>query len=61
MTKTSIDGPIFTELRPSWTEADVNHREAMKAWEPIADAVVQITTWGVISETYTWLKPKIIA
>ncbi len=59
--KTSTNGAVFVDTSAFvalLVEHDANHKTAIEAWEPLADMLPQVTTWGVVSETYTWLRVK---
>ncbi len=56
MTTPSISQAIFiyTSAFVALLAADDEHHEAAGSfWAPLADTVVQETTWGAVSETYT--------
>ncbi len=61
MTTPSISGAIFVDTSAFvalFAADDEHHEAAVSFWAPLADTVVQVTTWGVVSETYTWCRVR---
>lgn len=50
-----VDTSAFIALLVEW---DPHHGTALSVWNPVAEQMVQFTTWGIVSETYTWLRVK---